>query len=160
MFKKLLFQISAFFFGCILIFGQHKTDVWDFGAKQLDLTLFNNKLSESSINAWYSVPAGTPNVVMPTSFSAEELSWTGGSNDRLRTSNTNLTRYDTNLGAGSAAGYTGRLYVNAGAATGRFLTLALNEDDEVSVFANSDAAGNLNFVNIANPADVAKPTPT
>lgn len=160
MFKKLLFQISAFFFGCTLIFGQQKTDVWDFGAKQLDPTLFTNKLSESSINAWYSVPAGTPNVVMPTSFSAEELSWTGGSNDRLRTSNTNLTRYDTNLGAGSAAGYTGRLYVNAGAATGRFLTLALNEDDEVSVFANSDAAGNLNFVNIANPADVAKPTPT
>ncbi|MGA9212471.1 pectinesterase family protein [Kaistella sp.] len=151
MFKKLLFSVTLSL-GVTLVFGQQKTDVWDFGAQQLDQSLFNNKLSESSINAWYSVAAGSTNIPMPTSFSAQELSWTGGSNDRLRTSNTNLTRFDTNLGAGSAAGYTGRLYVNAGAATGRFLTLALNEDDEVSVFTNSDAAGLLNFVNVANPA--------
>lgn len=143
--------LISFLSGFALLFGQQKTDVWDFGAQQLDATFYNNKLNEATINAWYSVPAGSTNVVMPPSFAANGLTWTGGSNDRLRTSNTNLTRYDTNLGAGAAAGYSGRLYVNAGAAITRFLTLALNEDDEVSIFTNSDAAGNLNFVNAANP---------
>lgn len=151
MLKKLLFLPLSILMTANAVFGQQKTDVWDFGAKQLDPALFNNKLSESSINAWYSAAPGTANVNMPASFTAQELSWVGGTNDRLRTSNLNLTRYDANLGAGAAAGYTGRLYVNASAATGRFFTFTLNEDDEVSVFANSDGAGILQFINIANP---------
>ena len=160
MLKKLLFLHLSIFMTTSAVFGQQKTDVWDFGAKQLDPALFNNKLSETSINAWYSAVPGTANVNMPASFTAQELSWVGGSNDRLRTTNLNLTRYDSNLGAGSSAGYTGRLYVNASAATGRFFTLSLNEDDEVSVIANSDGAGILQFINIANPADQTNPFDT
>jgi hypothetical protein len=148
MLKKLLFAVFVLILSSNSLISQQKTDVWDFGAKQLDASLYNNKLSESIINSFYSVAAGTSNVPLPSSFSADILTWTGGSNDRLRTSNLNLTRYDTNLGAGSAAGYTGRLYVNAAPTSARILTLALNEDDEVSVFANSDGSGMLNFVNV------------
>lgn len=151
MLKKLLFAVFVLILTSNSLISQQKTDVWDFGAKQLDANLYNNKLSESMINSFYSVAAGTTNVPLPSSFSADILTWTGGSNDRLRTSNLNLTRYDTNLGAGSAAGYTGRLYVNAAPTSARILTLALNEDDEVSVFANSDGPGILNFVNVSNP---------
>ncbi|WP_051190508.1 pectinesterase family protein [Kaistella palustris] len=152
MFKKLLFPVFLLLAGTCSFSAQQKTDVWDFGAQQLDPAGFNNELTEAKINSWYTAAAGSSNVVMPASFVASDLSWTGGANDRLRTSNTNLTRYDSNVGPGAALGYTGRLYVNAGSATGRFLTLALQEDDEVSVFVNSDAAGMLNFVYAADPA--------
>lgn len=152
MLKKLLFLPLSVLMTATTVFGQQKTDVWDFGAKQLDPALYNNKLTDASINAWYTATPGTANVNFPASFAAQELSWVGGTNDRLRTSNLNLTRFDVNLGSGAAAGYTGRLYVNATAATGRFFTFTLNEDDEISVFANSDGAGMLQFVNIANPS--------
>ncbi|QOW10445.1 hypothetical protein Q73A0000_08725 [Kaistella flava (ex Peng et al. 2021)] len=151
MFKQLFFLIVLSLIGTPTVFGQQKTDVWDFGAKQLDVAFYNNKLTEAGINSWYTETPGSTNIGMPASFVAGDLSWTGATNDRLRTSNTNLTRYDNNLGPGTAAGYTGRLYINAGAAVGRFFTFTLNEDDEISIIANSDAAGLLNFVYVTNP---------
>ena len=83
MFKKLFFLPLSILMTANAVLAQQKTDVWDFGAKQLDPALFNNKLSETSINAWYSVAPGTANVPMPTSFTAQELSWIGGANDRM-----------------------------------------------------------------------------
>ena len=131
-----------------------KADVWDFGAEQLDAVLYNNKLDVATINAWYpnTAVAGSASTtnVMPTTFTAGDLGWVGGSNDRLRTSNTALTRYDANVGSGAAAGYTGRIYVNGSAQTGRYLSFNLKEDDELTVVANSDAAGKLNFVYLAD----------
>lgn len=129
-----------------------KADVWDFGGEQLDEVLYNNKLDVNTINAWYSgtITAGSTGVVLPASFTAGDLGWVGGTNDRLRTSNTAITRYDTNLGSGAAAGFTGRIYVNGTAQTGRYLSFNLKEDDELTVFANSDAAGKLNFAYIAD----------
>ncbi|MBN2817734.1 MAG: T9SS type A sorting domain-containing protein [Bacteroidales bacterium] len=127
-------------------------DVWDFGAAQLDDTQFNNKLTENDINAWYdpSITAGTTGVVLP-SFSAGVLSWIGGSNDRLRTTNTNLTRYDENISG--VTDYTGRVYVNASAATGRYLSIALSEDDELNLWALSqDGNGKLHFEFVPDPA--------
>ncbi len=128
-----------------------KTDVWDFGAVQLDETLYNNILNEEIINSWYdaSVTTGTSGILLPA-FSAGALSWVGGENDRLRTTNTNLTRYDQNIG--SVAGYTGRIYVNSRAATGRYLSLTLSEDDEVTIWAKTDDVGAINFVYVADPA--------
>lgn len=131
-----------------------KADVWDFGAEQLDAVLYNNKLDVAAINAWYSSTsvAGSANTtnVMPASFTAGDLGWVGGTNDRLRTSNTALTRYDVNVGSGAAAGYTGRIYVNGSAQAGRYLSFNLKEDDELTVVANSDAAGKLNFVYLSD----------
>lgn len=129
-----------------------KADVWDFGGVQLDEVLYNNKLDVNTINAWYSstITAGSTGVVLPSSFTAGDLGWVGGTNDRLRTSNTAITRYDTNIGTGAAAGFTGRIYVNGTAQTGRYLSFNLKEDDELTVFANSDAAGKLNFVFVSD----------
>jgi pectin methylesterase-like acyl-CoA thioesterase len=135
-----------------VIVSNGKTDVWDFGATQLDGTLYNNKLTQSAINSWYlpSVAVGSNGNVLP-SFSAGVLSWVGGSNDRLRTLNTNLTRYDEN--ASGTTDYQGRVYVNGAAAVGRYMSLTLSEDDEVTVVVKTDADGIINFEYVGNPAE-------
>ena len=63
-----------------------------FGAEQLDDNTYNNVLNETIINAWYdsTVVAGTKGVVLPSFVSAGILTWTGGTNDRLRTTNLNF----------------------------------------------------------------------
>ena len=133
-----------------------KIDVWDFGAQQLDAALYNNNLDVAAINAWYPssyvVGSASTSNVMPASFTAGDLGWVGGTNDRLRTSNTSLTRYDSNVGSGAAAGYTGRIYVNGSAQAGRYLSFNLQEDDELTVVANTDASGRLNFVYLSDAA--------
>lgn len=136
------------------------TDVWDFGATQLDNTLYNNQLNETIINSWYNSSitpgsAGTTNT-FPVSFTAGALSWTGGTSDRLRTTNTSVTRYDNNIA--SVTTHNGRVYCNAlaplsgGLPTSRYFTLALDEDDEVTIIARGDTAGLLSFVYQSNPA--------
>ncbi|WP_339659119.1 pectinesterase family protein [uncultured Polaribacter sp.] len=130
-----------------------KIDVWDFGAEQLDADQFNNKLDVSTINSWYDsgITAGSSGNVFP-SFTSSVLSWIGGGNDRLRTSNTNVTRYDENLS--SVEGYTGRIYVNGGGATGRYMSLTLSEDDEVSIaMLTQNGTGNIHFEYVANPTE-------
>ncbi|MCB9316442.1 MAG: hypothetical protein H6569_09910 [Lewinellaceae bacterium] len=128
-----------------------KTDVWDFAAEQLDTALYNNQLTEDAINAWYdpAITVGSSGNVLPSSFAAGVLSWVGGGNDRLRTTNTNLTRYDENIS--TAPGHTGRIYVNSAANTGRFLSIALSEDDELTIATKTDAGGTINFEYVADP---------
>ena len=155
-------KIKLLFFGLLLTtFAQAQTtDVWDFGATQLDNTLYNNRLNETVINSWY---AGTitPGSVatsntMPLTFTAGALSWTGGSSDRLRTTNTGITRYDNNVA--SVTNFNGRVYCNAnapitnGLPTSRYFTLALNEDDEVKIIARGDTAGWLSFIYESDPS--------
>jgi len=129
-----------------------KIDVWDFAATELNTETYNNHLTETIINSWYdeTVTAGSKDNVLP-SFSANRLSWTGGKNDRLRTTNTNITRYDENISNGDTE-YTGRIYVNASAATSRFLSLILEEDDEVTLITKTDVTGTINFEYVVDPA--------
>ncbi len=132
-----------------------KTDVWDFGAVQLDEVLYNNMLNETAINAWYTYDGtqtpGQSGRTLP-SFSAGDLTFvTNGTNDRLRTTNLNLTRYDQNIA--SSTNFTGRIYINAGGNTGRYLQLNLLEDDEVTIEARTDAGGTINFKYVANPSE-------
>jgi len=151
-----------------------KTDVWDFGAAQLDVTKYNNKLNVATINGWYATTI-TPGSIstanlLPSSITAGVLSWVGGNNDRLRTSNTNLTRYDANscpsyVTTGAVTDtLTGAIYVNASAAPARYIGLTLSADDEVTLYTKAgSAAGKLNFVYVANPTlqtDVASTTTT
>ncbi|SHH78601.1 pectinesterase family protein [Wenyingzhuangia marina] len=130
-----------------------KIDVWDFGAEQLDSQLYNNKLDEDKINAWYSasiqVGSSASSNTLP-SWSEGILSWVGGTNDRLRTNNTNLTRYDENLS--SVEGYNGRIYVNGAGAIGRYMSLTLSEDDEVSIaMSTQNGNGSIHFTYVADP---------
>lgn len=127
-------------------------DVWDFGAEQLDNSIYNNLLNETVINSWYnaSIVVGSGGNTLPN-FNAGVLSWIGGGNDRLRTTNTNLTRYDENTSG--VEGYSGRVYVNSGASKSRYMSLELSEDDEVTVMALSQSGGGLlNFEFVSNPA--------
>ncbi len=136
------------------------TDVWDFGATQLDTNLYNNLLNETIINSWYasSITPGSVSTtnLMPVSFTAGALSWSGGTSDRLRTTNTLITRYDTNIA--SVTTHNGRIYCNGNAtmagniASSRYLSLNLAEDDEVKVIARGDTAGLLTFANVSNPS--------
>ena len=72
------------------ICAQTKTDVWDFGADQLDEATYNNMLDVATINAWYpsSVTPGSAGNTLPSSFTVGILSWKSNSStsDRLRTS--------------------------------------------------------------------------
>tara|TARA_R110002033_G_scaffold56090_3_gene104950 strand:- start:6392 stop:13069 length:6678 start_codon:yes stop_codon:yes gene_type:complete len=127
-------------------------DVWDFGAEQFDEAVYNNKLTEADINLWYdtSIVAGTAGLTLP-SFSSGVLSWVGGSSDRLRTSNTNLTRYDENTS--SVTDFSGRIYVNASGATGRYLSIALSEDDELTIWALAQSGGGkIHFEYVPDPS--------
>ncbi len=129
-----------------------KIDVWDFGAEQLDTSIYKNRLNEEIINSWYdeSITTGSSGNVLP-GFTAGVLSWIGGHNDRLRTTNTKLTRYDENISKGKDL-YTGRVYVNSASNTGRFMSLTLSEDDEVTVIGLSqNGSGRLNFEYVADP---------
>ncbi len=122
-------------------------DVWDFGAEQLDETAYVNQLNVDVMNGWYGadVVAGSAGVNFAETFTVGKLKWQGGKNDRLRTSNELLTRYDANVGS---ADFKGRLYINASARPDRRFTIQLEEDDNVSVFASSqNGTGMLHFVN-------------
>ena len=128
-------------------------DVWDFGATQLDDTQYNNQLTEDIINSWYdeSIAPGTSGINLPD-FTAGDLSFTGGGSDRLRTSNTNLTRYDENIDDDEE--FKGRVYINSSGATGRFLSLELTEGDEVTIWALSqEGDSNIHFENTADSED-------
>jgi len=126
-------------------------DVWDFGAAALDDQVYVNHLDSATINSWYAetITPGTSGNVLPSSWTAGNLSWTGGTNDRLRTTNLKLTRYDENIA--SVTDYTGRVYVNSSANVTRYLSLILDEDDEVTLIEKTDAGGKINFMYVDDP---------
>lgn len=128
-----------------------KTDVWDFGAATLDDVLYNNKLDVATINGWYasSVTPGTSGNVLPATWTTGDLTWVGGSNDRLRTVNTALTRFDENVNG--VTDYNGRVYVNSAGATARYMSLNLAADDMVTVYMLAQSGtGNIHFVYAAD----------
>jgi len=152
---KILFVILLFSISSI---EAQTTDVWDFGATSLDAKVYQNLLSESVINSMYAstIVAGSSGNNFPVSFTVGDLSWVGNAGDRLRTTNTNLSRYDANLASVSI--YSGRLYCNgtpnlaSGVPTNRFLRINLMADDQVTIICRTDAAASLLFINENNPA--------
>lgn len=143
--KQKFVLLAAFVLFTLFAEGQNKTDVWEFSAMQMDDALFNNMLTEDVINDWYdpSVEVGSIGNVLPSNWTADRLSWTGGGNDRLRSTNENLTRFDFNIG--NSLGYVGRIYVNSAGNTGRYLSLECDADDEVTIVTRTDSGGELNF---------------
>ncbi len=156
MIKKIHLFVIVFTLSLSLNYAQN-IDAWDFGATQLDSGTYNNLLNETIINSWYNsaITPGSSANNFPTSFSVGSLSWVGNSGDRLRTINTNLTRFDANVA--SVTTYNGRVYCNgtpnlsSGIPTNRFMRMVLNEDDEITIIARTDAAGSISFVDETNP---------
>ncbi|APU68882.1 hypothetical protein GRFL_2158 [Christiangramia flava JLT2011] len=149
--KQLQFLALLLFLGIWQGHSQNLPDVWDFGATQLDASSYDNQLDVDAINAWYdsSIAPGTTGINLPD-FVAGDLTWTGGGNDRLRTSNTALTRYDENIS--DYEDFKGRIYINSSGATGRFFSLELQEDDEVTLWATTqNGTGQLHFEYAADP---------
>ncbi|MBE5962217.1 MAG: hypothetical protein E7256_12705 [Lachnospiraceae bacterium] len=114
-------------------------DVWDFGAVQLDESKYHNMLTEDIINAWYEgVEPGTKSVNIPESVNmGGGLTWTSttSKSDRLRTMNTNLTRWDDKQPPviDDASDLNGYLYVN-GATPDRYFTIECEKNDTVSIY--------------------------
>lgn len=101
--------------------GNGKIDVWDFGAEQLDASKYNNMLTEDIINAFPHF--GTPNdkkagVTFGTFMIGDDMFFNGGgkTNNRLRSTNANLIRYDDKSLTMGDTTYTGYLYSNTGSA--------------------------------------------
>ncbi|MEO8236906.1 MAG: hypothetical protein ABI576_02275 [Flavobacterium sp.] len=155
---KLQLLLFAMLLSVSLIHAQ-KTDVWDLGGATLDVNLYNNKLTVADINAWYpTTTPGTSGVVLPTgtlTLTAGVLTLTTGGSDRLYVSSANanvnnITRYATGSIGTTDTNYTARYYCNGAAnngtsvaaATSRYFTLTLNADDEVTVVASTESAGN------------------
>ncbi len=130
--------------------------VWDFGGETVanfGSYTFQNMLTPAALNAWYpgTVTAGSTAVNLPAAIDITTglLRWTGGTNsDRLRVVDTNISRWDTSVSAGSAnySYLTGRMYVNSSNASSRGLWITLTAGQEITIIARADAdGGTLNF---------------
>ena len=144
----------------------NSVNVWDFGAEELDTSLFVNKLTAENINAQY--PEGTE-VKTGFTIPVEGFNFYDGAlkfntnakdNNRLRTTNTAIIRYDEKslLGAvgadsylpdevevdatsGEVKGgetYTGYVYSNSGSQPLVNLTMQLTAGDKVTFVSGSN----------------------
>ena len=126
-----------------------KIDVWDFGAEQLDESVYNNMLNADEINSWYpdDVVPGTDGNTLPSFQSATGLSFNDGgkpNTHRIRTVNTALTRKDDkNLVAEDGTTYNGYIYSNSGKNPDVYVALELNAGDKVTVIAGSNGKESL-----------------
>lgn len=122
-----------------------QTQVWDFGAEALDNNHYENMLSEAEINSWYgeSVTPGTAGVPLPSFTASDSVNLTyntnGASNHRLRTTNTNLSRYD-NKSLTDAEGnvYKGYIYSNSGSQPKVYIEQRYQAGDKICFYVGSN----------------------
>lgn len=136
-----------------------KTDVWDFGAEQLDATQYNNKLTVEEINSWYPAsvaPGSEGNTIASFTSSDGELSFNDGgkpATHRLRTMNTALTRRDAkSLTGADGTVYNGYIYSNSGANPDVYVSLNCSAGDTVTVIVGSN--GGDSTINFEGPSGV------
>ncbi|MFI1744278.1 T9SS type A sorting domain-containing protein [Thalassobellus sediminis] len=131
--------------------------VWDFGAVQLDGATYDNQLNDTNMNSVINLNSGT--VAQGVANSDNQIASPGldfgaikyvtdGTNDRLRTTNTALTRRDDNGGANFAdLGLAGRIYVNSSGKRTRYMSITTTEaNQEVTIIMrgeNVDGSGNF-----------------
>jgi len=155
--QKLLLLISSMLLFTVAL--QAQIQVWDFGAEQLDVASYTNMLDVTSMNAVINANAGTVtpnaqdtnNVIDSPGLDFGDVKFiTNSDNDRLRTSNTSITSRDDNV-SGNDTEFTGRIYVNSGGNSDRFLQFELTAGDEITIIAKTDSGGNFNFEFITDP---------
>lgn len=146
--KKRALSFFVFSALCMGLMATDKTQVWDFGAEQLNTTEYQNMLSVDEINSWFpGVVPGTPNTTMGEWTANDScnirFSANNKTNHRLRTTNEALTRWD-NKSLTDATGnvYTGYVYSNSNNDKNVYLasTYSPNERIEFMVGSNGNAA--------------------
>jgi len=124
-----------------------KIDVYDLAAEQLDSSKYVNKLSEGIINSWFpGVEAGTEGKNLATfQVKDAEGNVVFGFNDggypathRLRTMNTNLTRYDAKNKTFGGTTYNGFIYSNKAASSDVYVELYVEGGDIVTLAVSSN----------------------
>lgn len=156
----------------------NSVDVWDFGAEALNTALFNNKLTVENITAQY--PEGTEakaGITIPVAGfnfydGALKFNTNEKDNNRLRTTNTAVPRYDekslvgavgadpylpdevvVNAENGEVTGgetYTGYIYSNSGSQPLVNLTMQLTVGDKVTFVSGSN--GNAEHYELKAPS--------
>ena len=130
-----------------VVLDTSKIDVWDFGAEALDAAKYNNNLTVDIINAFYpGVAPGTASQILK-SFTAKDgagkdavkFNDGGKTNNRLRTTNTAVTRYDDkSLTDEDGNTYTGYVYSNSSGAETVNLEIYLYEGDILTTWLGSN----------------------
>lgn len=117
-------------------------EVWDLGAEQLEGV--KNMLSESEINSWFpDAEPGSTGVTVSNIVASDSCNFrfngAGKSNHRLRSTNTNLTRYDDkSLKDADGNVYSGYIYSNAGSNTDVYIEQSYTAGDKVEFFVGSN----------------------
>lgn len=151
--KTILFAITAL---TSLALSAQKAQVWDFGAEQLDATKYQNMLSEDEINSWYpGVEPGTSGKTISDITASEGVNFTfnggGKSNHRLRSSNTNLTRYDDkSLKDANNVVYTGYIYSNASSTDKVYIEQTYEANDKIEFYVGSNGGAAVYEISDAN----------
>lgn len=102
--------------------GNGKIDVWDFGAEQLDTSKYNNMVTADLLNAlphYGELNAEGKGITLGTVMIGDDMFFNGGgkTNNRLRTTNKNIHRYDEkSLTLADGTELTGYLYSNTASA--------------------------------------------
>lgn len=142
--KRILLCLTAV---CVLQAKAQTKQVWDFGAEQFATSEYENVLSEAEINSWYGeeTAAGTSGVNLPA-FTAHDsvnlrYNTNGASNHRLRTLNTNVTRYDEkSLKDGEGNVYRGYIYSNSGKQPLVYVEQHYKAGDKVEFYVGSNGS--------------------
>lgn len=130
--------------GMISANATEKIEVWDLGAEQLTTETYTNMLSETEINGWFvGVEAGTANKTIGDITASEGCNFIfnggGKTNHRLRTTNTNLTRYDAkSIADANGVVYTGYIYSNAGSTPNVYVQQTYTKNDIVEFYVGSN----------------------
>ncbi|MBP3280120.1 MAG: hypothetical protein J6M44_14310, partial [Butyrivibrio sp.] len=140
-------------------FDAGKADVWDFGAEDLGDD-YNNRLDADTINGFYGDVAAGSTGVNIASFSVDDGDFEfndGGysSTHRLRTANTELTRYDAkSLKDSDGNVYNGYIYSNKGSTDGVYVALECEADDTITAFVASNGTDSeVHFRNVDDASD-------
>lgn len=127
------------------------TDVWDFGAAQLNETIYNNWLTADIINGWYTdvapgtitntaIPGSNPRIIEAGSL---KLLIKGTGDRTYATTETQLSSCGEKYVPKMIDGVTlnGALFFNAvGSATARCIQITAAENDEISIYLASTSA--------------------
>lgn len=130
--------------------GNGNIDVWDFGAEALnDPSQYNDLLTTTAANAVYpagtapgSAPVNLPSFTLLDTDENEAVKFDDGgkTNNRWRTSNTSITRYDSKTLVGDDGHvYTGHIYSNSSSTNLVSLSVYAYEGDILTFMLGSNS---------------------